>query len=377
MSFGLGKMVEEAENLLDQGRILPALELMKQARGMARVPFRKLFLTFNIGVVYWDKLGDGLAARNELLAAANFEGPELDAPAAREMQAGALENLMLSALSFEEFDNFTARLKAFAPEMPVVSGLPPAIAQMRDYGAPWSTALIQQMAMMNYNRNNPAQDRARYGVAKSTYHILLATRKQQRLSREDWRLVVFEYCALAMRMTNDCQIRRGGDDDKHSPEEFLPILTDAIPYMDEYLAIYTGDEDMQQVRDNMQSIVNNCRMRWAALSMRDAARMRSSPPTGTPAPARTPASYRCHRCRQPVPNPAQACPACGNPSPMAVLYPSVCLAAVMAGGAVWHYASGLPSWARWISTLGAAMFVFALVGPVLFQVWLSRLERKG
>src|SRR6202142_277874 len=213
MSFGLGKMVEEAENLLDQGRILPALELMKQARGMARGPFGKFFLRFNIGVVYWDKLGDGRAARNELLAAANFEGPELDAPAAREMQAGALENLMLSALSFEEFDNFTARLKAFAPEMPVVSGLPPAIAQMRDYGAPWSTALIQQMAMMNYNRNNPAQDRARYGVAKSTYHILLATRKQQRLSREDWRLVVFEYCALAMRMTNDCQIRRGGDDD--------------------------------------------------------------------------------------------------------------------------------------------------------------------
>ena len=78
MSFGLNKMAEDAEKLLDQGRILPALELLKRARGMANIPFRKLFLTFNIGALYWDKLGHGLAARDEFLATANSESPELE-----------------------------------------------------------------------------------------------------------------------------------------------------------------------------------------------------------------------------------------------------------------------------------------------------------
>jgi hypothetical protein len=295
MSIGLSKMTDDAEKLLDQGRILPALELMKQVRSMTKIPARWVFLTFNIGAVYWDKLGHGLSARDEFLEAANAQRSDTDHPAVRVMRANALENLMLSALSFDEFDDFTARLSALAPEMPVVSGLPPVIREMRECGSPWSSALFH-LAMSNYNRNNPAQDRGRYGVAKSTYHILLATRKQQRLSRDDWRLAVFEYCALTMRMVTDCLNLRGGDADAHSPEEFLPILTEAIPYLDEYLAVFTGDEGMQQVRDNMQSILNNTRGRWAAISPGGPEWSSSFPVSGAPA------IYRCRRCNKPIPN---------------------------------------------------------------------------
>ncbi len=267
MSIGLSKMIEDAEQLLDRGRILPALELLKQARSMTKIPVRWLFLTFNIGVVYWDKLGDGLSAKAEFLAAANAQGRELDHPAARVLRANALENLMLSASSFEEFDNFTAKLRALAPEMPVVSGLPPVIHEMRDRASPWSSALFH-LAMSNYNRNNPAQDWGRYGVAKSAYHILLATRRQQRLSREDWRLALFEYCALSMRMAADCMRARGGDNDPNPPDEFMPILTDAIPLVDEYLTANTGDDAMRKVRGDLDTMVNNCRERWTALQGR-------------------------------------------------------------------------------------------------------------
>lgn len=267
MSFGLNKMAEDAEKLLDQGRILPALELLKRAREMARVPFRKLYLTFNIGALCWDKLGHGFAARDEFLATANSEGPELEHDGARVMRANALENLMLSAASFDEFDDFAARLTALAPEMPVLTGLPSVIHEIRDSGSPWSTALFQ-LAMTNYNRNNPAQDRARYGVAKSTYNILLATRKQLRLSRGDWRTAVHEHSVLGIRMAAECQILRGGDADVHSPEEFLPMLTDTICHLDDYLAMTPGDYDLQNVRDAARSFVNETRARWAALSMR-------------------------------------------------------------------------------------------------------------
>jgi len=370
MSIGLSKMTEDAEKLLDQGRILPALELLKQARSMTKIPFRRLYLTFNIAVVYWDKIGNGLAARDELLAAANAEDPELDQPVARAMRANAIENLMLSALSFDEFDDFAGKLRKLAPEMPVLSGLPPVIEEMRVCGAPWSSALIQ-MAMDNYNRNNPAQDWGRYGVAKSTYHILLATRKRQRLSREDWRLAIGEYCALAMRMMTDCQNLRGGDADVHSPEEFLPMLTDSIPYMDEYLAVFAGDDGMQQIRHNMQSILNNTRKRWAAISQDKPESNGSFPVWGAPA------VHRCRRCNKPISDMAQACPACGNPSPLAGLYSSICVAAIVAGLTVWHFAAAHPPWARGLWAVGAALLVFVLVGPILFQFWLARLKKES
>ena len=333
-------------------------------------PVRRLVLTFYIGVGYWDKLGDGLSCRHEFLDAANAEGPDLDHPDARVLRANALENLMLSALSFDEFDEFTGRLRALAPEMPVVSGLPPVIHEIRDHGSPWSSALFH-LAMSNYNRNNPAQDRGHYGVAKSTYHLLLATRKQQRLPREDWRVAVFEYCALAMRMANDCQNIRGGDADAHCPEEFLPMLADAIPYMDEYLAVFTGDEGMQRVRDNMQSLLDDTRGRWAAISPDESDWKGSFPVSGALG------IYRCRRCNKPVPNAAQACPACGNPSPLAPLYPSIRMAAIAAGLAAWHFAAAQPSWARGLWTVGTAGFIFAAVGPILFQVWLGRLKKKS
>jgi hypothetical protein len=368
MSVGLTKMTEDAEKLMDQGRILPALELLKQTRSMTKIPVRRLFLTFNIGALYWDKLGDGLCARDEFLKAATTEGPDLDHPAARVLRANALENLMLSALSFEEFDDFTARLRALAPDMPVVSGLPPVIEEMRNCGQPWSSTLIR-LAMSNYDRNNPAQDRGRYGVGKSTYHILLATRKQQRLSRDDWRLALFEYCALAMRMANDCQNLRGGDGDFHSPEEFLPMLADAIPYMDEYLAVFTGDGGMLQVRGNMQFILDNTRGRWATIS-RDQPNWKGSFPISG-----AQAIYRCRRCNKAVPNVAQACPGCGNPSPLAVLYPAICGAAILAGLAAWHFAAAQPLWMRGLWAVGAAVFILGAVGPIMFQLWLGRLKR--
>jgi len=249
-------MYEDIERMLDQGRILPALELLKQERSKTTNSLQQMLLTYNIGAVNWDKLGNGLTAKNEFLVLANAYGTGRDPQAARVLRANALENLMLCASSFDEFDAFTAQLRALAPEMPVVSGLPPIIHEMRDLASPWSSALVY-CAMMNYDRNDPSQDRGRYGVAKSTYHILLATRKQQRLSPEDWRLAIVEYSALSMRMTTDCLYLRGGDADAYPPDEFLPILKDSIPYVDEYLAVFTGDEAMLKVRDGMQRILND------------------------------------------------------------------------------------------------------------------------
>jgi len=174
------------------------------------------------------------------------------------------------------------------------------------------------------------------------------------------------------------------------------MLTDAIPYVDEYLAVFTGDEVMQQVQHNMQSILNNTRGRWAAISLRGSARKSSLPgaptiyhtggrwtaiPPGVPElksslPGAS-TTYHCRRCNKPVLDAARACPVCGNPSPLAALYPSICAAAIVAGLAAWHFAATQPSWARVFLAIGAALFVFALIGPILFQIGLATLKKKS
>lgn len=95
----------------------------------------------------------------------------------------------------------------------------------------------------------------------STYHIMLSERRQLRLSREDWRLAVFEFCALAMRLATDCSKIRGGDSDSYPAEEFLPILTNAVPFASEYVDAFPSDLDIAEVRSKMLSMIQAYRDR--------------------------------------------------------------------------------------------------------------------
>jgi hypothetical protein len=246
----------EFERLMDAGRYLPALAVLQRAREMYRDPLSRLFATYNIATLHWDKLGDGISARQEMLEAAKPGPAGANHPMFKLLRANALENLMLSSLSFEEFDRFTSELRDLDPEMPVVSGLPPIFHGMREHGSPWSSCLIY-CAICNYDRNDPSIDRGRYGVGKSTYHLLLANRKQLRLSREDWRMAIYEYSALALRMTTDCMIRRGDDRDPYPPAEYLPILSSSYALVDEYLGAHPGDKRIREIRANMQAMVDD------------------------------------------------------------------------------------------------------------------------
>lgn len=76
-------------------------------------------------------------------------------------------------------------------------------------------------------------------------------------------MIVLEYCALSMRMASDCMKVRGGDNDPNSPEEFLPILTEALPLVDEYLVTNSGDDEVKKVfRGGIEQMVVNYRRRW-------------------------------------------------------------------------------------------------------------------
>lgn len=261
------RLFKEAEELVDQGRLIPTVKTLEEARKLTTDPGRRLFATYNLGAIHYHRLGDGEAARQELLAAIkDFEAQgHGQGQNAQVVYANALENAMLLALSFSEFESLATRLEAANPGIPILTGLVPVVKEARERGESWSHLLLN-FACRCYNRNDPKLDAGRYGQAKSTYHLLLGRRRELRLAREDWRLAVLEYCALSMRMAADCMKERGGDNDRHSPEEFLPILTDALPLVDEYLLHHSGDNDLKKYRGDMEEMVTIYRQRWASLN---------------------------------------------------------------------------------------------------------------
>jgi hypothetical protein len=257
------KLIEESSSLADQHRLLPAVQALEEARLLVKSPCYRAWVSYNLGVTNWILLGNGLVAHREFLSSiAEFKtyGYE-ENPNSRVIHANALENAMLCALSFEEFEELANELNVLTPGVPILVGLVPEVRKARERGDSWLTQLFS-IAITYYNRNDPRTDAGRYGEAKSTYHLILTHRRELRVSRELWREAIYEYCALSFRMATDCLMARGGDKDSHSPEEFLPILTEAIPLADEYLRLTSGDHVLKKTRDNMMEMVDELRYRW-------------------------------------------------------------------------------------------------------------------
>lgn len=263
MSEGVLGLFEKAEQLADQRRLIPAIQALEDARSLTEIPERRAWASYNLGAVHWHLLGDGIAAKREFLTAIKF----LDAlgygvqPEMKTLHANALENAMLCSLSYDEFEDLGERLRELCPEAPIVTGLIPNVRESRDSGRPWSDTLIS-IGCSNYDRNDPARDPGRYGEGRSTFHLLLTNRRQLRVSREDWRMAIYEFCALSLRMATDYMVARGGDNDPNPADEFIPILTEAIPIVDEYLEANSGDDGIRKVRDDMDFVARNIYNRW-------------------------------------------------------------------------------------------------------------------
>ncbi len=257
-------MFERGEGLAAKGRLMPAIEAFEEAGRAARDPAFQALARYDIGVAYWHLLGNGEAARREFYAVADIcdEHGDQFPRHLRVLHPNALENAMLCATSFDEFEALAGRLRAQNPYLPIITRLVPEVQQDRENGERWSSRLMT----IAHNYYDPSLDTGRYGEAVSTYQVLLHNRRDLRLSRDLWRTAVSEYCAVALRLFTDCVNQRGGDDDRDSPEEFLPIATETFPLVDEYLAANPGDETVEEIRRRTGEFVDRFRQRWAALS---------------------------------------------------------------------------------------------------------------
>src|SRR5262249_8715212 len=155
-------------------------------------------------------LGNGDTARREfnaVIAVFDEHGYRQIPRRLRGHLSYAVDNAMLLALSFDEFERLASRAKALTPNAPIVTKLTPETLKERDEGQPWSDQLFK-FAQNYYNRNDPSQDPGRYGEARSTYQLLLDHRRELRLARDRWRMAAYELAALSQRMASDCMLAR-------------------------------------------------------------------------------------------------------------------------------------------------------------------------
>ena len=66
-----------------------------------------------------------------------------------------------------------------------------------------------------------------------------------------------------MKLAANCMQANGGYDGRYSPEEFLPIIADAIPFVDDYLAANPGDDALKDINRHMHGFLVDVRERWA------------------------------------------------------------------------------------------------------------------
>jgi hypothetical protein len=251
--------------LLDKGHLTSGVNTLEEGRRLARRPDMLAWAAYNLAVTHWTRLGNGDAARREFNAAiAIFDehGRDEILKPFRGMLPNALENAMLLALSFDEFEHLASRVRVLTPNAPAVTRLTPEMLKARDEGQPWSDQLFN-IAWTYYDRNDPSQDSGRYGHARSTYQLLLSHRRELRLARDRWRMATYELGALSLRMATDCMQAHGGRSRTYPPEEFLPILVDAVPFIDDYLAANQGDDALQKVRRRTNGFVVGLREGWS------------------------------------------------------------------------------------------------------------------
>jgi tetratricopeptide (TPR) repeat protein len=248
-----------AQWLLDMGRLMSGVEALEAGRRLAKSPDLLTWASYNLGVTYWARLGDGDAARREFNAVvAIFDEYGRDKISQRlsGMLPYALDNAMLLALSFDEFEHLASRVRTLTPSALTVIQLTPETLEARDAGQPWSDQLFK-IAGNYYDRNDPSQDPGRYGEARSTYQLLLNHRRELRLARDRWQMATYELSALSLRMAADRARARENSSGTYPPDEFLPILAHAIPLIDDYLDTNPGDHRMEKVRHRAQEFVTS------------------------------------------------------------------------------------------------------------------------
>ena len=246
----------EAGKMLEQRRIMTARALYQTA--LKEHPASAAVVAYNRGALEFWFAGDGRSAREwfvRSLDEASAGCPGVSGDSADELHANTLENLMLLALSYEEYEQFAEQLRALQPGNEILRDHLPKIRKMRDAGEPWSTAM--QWMAFTHLRHAGKRDPARYGAAAATAQLMLANRGQLRLSRDRHREVVLLLAGSRMHCVSYADLIMRRTTQRSEPREFISLAEEAIPYVQEYLNANPDDTEVADTLSKLQQTVED------------------------------------------------------------------------------------------------------------------------
>ena len=248
-------ILEEVEQLVDAKRPLAAIQMLEPIPAKVSDPATRGMVLYNLGCLYRSSVGNGVRGRSCFIEVCEqaARAPVLH-DTIRTLWSNACENLMLLSLSYDEYVRWAAELRRLHPSADILRGQVPQIIALRDRGLPWSHAMAT-MAEGYYSRSDPQHDVGMYGDAASLFHLLLTHRKELRLGWEDWKRAVNEYGRLCLRLGADTALAAEKKNPMIVPREFVPIVADALPTVEEYLNANPKDAAIGEMRDSMQQWV--------------------------------------------------------------------------------------------------------------------------
>ena len=251
--------MESAFSKIETGRLLSGRNEMFTVFNNCKDPLGKVFAAYNIGAVFWSYIGNGEKAREFYQLAvkeAEKTGIIKVDKVFLSMIANACENLMHLSLSYEEYFEWTDKLRKLQPTDDVLRGMVPQIREAQERGIPWSHTL-ESIAQQSYNRNDPSLDRGEYARAASTYHLILINLKVLRLPREAWSRIIYEYGTLVLRVASDARIKMESSHQSQDTKESTVLVQDAKLLVEEYFSTNPSDDNVQFLLDKMNGYIED------------------------------------------------------------------------------------------------------------------------
>lgn len=341
-------LLEQAELLVDSKQFRSALGAFRRIAEEAPEPGFRVLAIYNVGAINWGEVGNGEEGRRwfrrAVEAARAFPGGA-HAEAVRRLHANACENLMLLSISFEEYEEWARQLEQLQPDNDILRGQRPHVRRAHEEGHPWSKTLLS-FGQTYYNRGDPSKDVGRYGCGAATLHVMLTHRKQLRLSRDDWGVVIYEYGALVLRAASDCHLAATRAGLGADIGEYDYIVRGAVPFVEEYVQGNPADEVNGGLLNNMRKFLQGLEQEAASRQARVAAQPLPRPQRPASSPGLPPG----------MPGLPPGMP---PPSPFAVLLAGTFTLGLIGAGVGWlvDWLSGTTYWALVGATVGAVLAV--------------------
>ncbi len=252
----LSDMLRAAAKLTDQRCYRLARQ---QYREISRQPLSsagQYLLAYNRGVFAWVHLGDGIAAREHFSEAVELAKHGTSGPNREKVLANATENLMLLAVSYEEFFERASTLAKLSPEESILHQQLPHTREWQREGLPWSEVMTRRARA--YWDTDPQLDSGCYACGASILHVLLANRKSLRLNEETYRTWLHTYVTLLFQHFDLCNQQVHDPENQTNVWELNLVFEPAMVLLEDYMATHLDDGELlfklKGVRDLLMKI---------------------------------------------------------------------------------------------------------------------------